>query len=106
MVARLKLKEIDGRAPPGVNFSSPLLLTGRPLERGWWVCPGDSAKKCLEVQSSCLRNTLKLRGRSNASATEFLPKGRMLVKMLQDVTVDNPQPSTYGISYGDGSEIT
>jgi hypothetical protein len=35
MVARLKLKEIDGRAPPGVNaVALPLKAAGRPV---WWA---------------------------------------------------------------------
>ena len=39
MVARLKLKEIDGRAPPGVNA---MALRLRAALRGEW-CPGNAS---------------------------------------------------------------
>jgi hypothetical protein len=38
MVARLKLKEIDGRAPPGVNNATALLQ--KASFTGLVVCPG------------------------------------------------------------------
>jgi hypothetical protein len=39
MVARLKLKEIDGRAPPGVNLTSQLTLRLRAAVTGDVVRP-------------------------------------------------------------------
>lgn len=35
MVARLKLKDIDGRAPPGEGFSMPGYNTVNPPSLGW-----------------------------------------------------------------------
>jgi hypothetical protein len=39
MVARLKLKEIDGRAPPGVSS----VLRQKATLRGWWTAPKDAS---------------------------------------------------------------
>src|ERR1700754_4944344 len=58
MVARLKLKEIDGRAPPGVNyaFAASSAPDSTTLWVGWWPLN----KKT--VASPLGGNTLKLRG--------------------------------------------
>jgi hypothetical protein len=44
MVARLKLKEIDGRAPPGVKLLQALLLKAASNEVKWIVLA--ATKQC------------------------------------------------------------
>ena len=42
MVARLKLKGIDGRAPPGVKYIALAPVAGKPAA-SWVVCKHNSA---------------------------------------------------------------
>ena len=82
MVARLKLKEIDGRAPPGVNKATQLCSEKHP-ERG-----GGVPRYIVLVRNG---NIPKLRGTPNAyryhSALKS-PDGHN----PGDVTMGNPQP--------------
>ena len=54
--------------------------------------------KVLAFAETCLNmisyNTFKMRENSNALATKLLLKNRVIVIMLRDVTMDNPQPIT------------
>ena len=51
MVARLKLKGIDGRAPPGVNFLKPTVALLQKAAGNGEV--GDPCKINLNASSSC-----------------------------------------------------
>ena len=64
MVARLKLKGIDGRAPPGVNHRklAAATLLFKAARKGEVVC--------LFVLVPLWGDTLKLRGVPKASATK------------------------------------
>ncbi len=72
MVARLKLKGIDGRAPPGVNATriAAVTLLLKATREGWWAVPlGGGAGCCsssvpppINIASLASRgNTVKLR---------------------------------------------
>ena len=71
MVARLKLKEIDGRAPPGVKPVPQSLCAEKqpPAGGGRWCA------YILLVRAGRAGNTLKLRGYLKAPATEPASKG-------------------------------
>ena len=82
MVARLKLKEIDGRAPPGVNKATQLCSEKHP-ERGV-VC-----LECIVLVRN--GNIPKLRGTPNAHRYYSALKGPDSHNP-GDVTMGNPQP--------------
>jgi hypothetical protein len=49
MVARLKLKEIDGRAPPGVNALQTPPLKAASTEVRWLVLTAESSETYMLV---------------------------------------------------------
>ena len=109
MVARLKLKEIDGRAPPGVNavHSAP---NSSPMKRVGG-CP--SALRALEPASLGLpaRATPSTCGKllKLVVTNRRLKRSRGPVNSLRDVTaqrdatMDDPQPSPYQTGCPPGS---
>ena len=68
MVARLKLKGIDGRAPPGVNnhncFAAVTLHLKAARRVRWSVLKDSSTEEYLQILLVCRKagKTLKLRG--------------------------------------------
>jgi hypothetical protein len=74
MVARLKLKEIDGRAPPGVR--SALLLKAACKRVGGVLARGQTRLVTEVATSPNCGNTLKLylpTGRRKASGARLTP---------------------------------
>ena len=104
MVARLKLKEIDGRAPPGVKW---------PCASALQALLQIASRKGGGVPSNASRhggNTFKLRGRPQASVTKPAPRGAGgrvsspgTVTTLRIRGPSAPKP-LLARSYGEGSE--
>ena len=93
MVARLKLKEIDGRAPPGVSCSICSLRRGSADP---W-CP------CNPPEPLGLRDLgathLNCWDPSKASGTSHCLKGSGTVTTPGDVTMSDQQPRAYSVPW-------
>jgi hypothetical protein len=98
MVARLKLKEIDGRAPPGVNLQTLLLKAA--CNQVKWL----SVLLTQNLNASHLLggDTLKLRGTPRQHAPKEYSKeysGASVtageIGKTHFAVMDNPQPSPY-----------
>ena len=99
MVARLKLKEIDGRAPPGVN-AAPLLLEETRLGR-WWTQPPPVAPSAPAICLNC-EDVLMLQVPSPC------PKGSVTATVgnnPEDHAMDHPQPPSKVSTMKRGPEI-
>ena len=108
MVARLKLKEIDGRAPPGVNFYSICRSNSAPESspKGLVVFlatphrPAQLSASCLwaATPSNCgkpLKSSLpSQRPKGVGGQVNCLGYGHN----VKNATMGNPHPSSYGAS--------
>ena len=113
MVARLKLKEIDGRAPPGVNSlqHAAVALLHIAARRGFggrsWRMPNANASLLSRkaTPSNCgkpLKRSLQSR-RPKGGGGQVNSLGYW--NNVSDATMSDPQPSSYGpAGYGEGSE--
>ena len=103
MVARLKLKEIDGRAPPGVSTANAAALLRIAARKGGWV-PWRPPNQVLAT-SSTVATPSNCGDLLKPPATKPAPNGvggRVsrpgTVVTLGDATMDDPHPSSYGES--------
>ena len=111
MVARLKLKEIDGRAPPGVNRSCSAPKSTRETGKCVSSAPESAGIVLVARAPGPGGDTLKLRGVPKASGTKQRaerPLWRGLTASVRSqpagCTMGNSHPSPYGLGYGEGSE--
>ena len=84
MVARLKLKEIDGRAPPGVKHIAALCSLQQP-GKGWWCLNIVLAVRKTVTPAACreILMRLLLSRQSKDPGGQTRPGYRNMEAMLQ-----------------------
>lgn len=92
MVARLKLKEIDGRAPPGVNAAA---LRRKAARKGGWplkvLVPdrGATSSNCGDLLKLLPPRLLRKAGRS----TRVTPLGKVKAQKMLQWTIRSQTPA-------------
>ena len=103
MVARLKLKEIDGRAPPGVNRSRFALPYTASPSRVWWCCTQSLVTSPVATSSNCGKPS---KGDTTKQGSRELPCGGGVttVGMVRTCPPKRPLAAKLPLTRGEGPE--
>jgi len=98
MVARLKLKEIDGRAPPGVRSKCRSSAPDSTPAAGGGVLVPTSCSSRAATPSNCGELLKPLATKLVLYSTSGWVNNLGTVITREDATMDDPHPSPYGLS--------